>query len=113
MDGHTMNQHTGIFGWIVENILTVVVFLPALGAAVLAFMPRRDNVIKWFALGLAIFTFIISLHLPVHFTSGLHNYQFEIYAPWIGSPELSGQSSGLPTIIYHIGIDGISLWLVI
>jgi NADH-quinone oxidoreductase subunit M len=99
--------------WIDENILTIVVFLPAMGAALLAFSPRRDRFSKWFALGLSIFTFIVSLHLPVHFRNGLHNFQFEIYAPWIGSPELNGQVSGLPTIMYHIGIDGISLWLVL
>ena len=104
---------SNIYHWLVDNILTVVVFLPAIGAALLVFFPRRDNLLKWFALGLAVFTFFVSLHLPVHFHNGLHGFQFEIYAPWIGSQELNGQTSGLPTIIYHIGIDGISLWLVL
>jgi len=104
---------SNIYHWMIENILTVVVFLPALGAALLAFFPRRDHFTKWFALGLAVFTFIVSLHLPAHFHNGVHNFQFEVYAPWIGSPDINGQVSSLPTIMYHIGIDGISLWLVL
>src|SRR6266481_6979404 len=113
LDGNTMSNEAGMMNWFNENILTAVVFLPAIGAVLLAFFPRRDRFNKWFAMGIAVFTFIVSLHLPVHFHNGVHNFQFEIYAPWIGSQELNGQVSSLPTIMYHIGIDGISLWLVL
>ncbi len=48
-------------------------------------------------------TFIASLHLPVHFQSSQSGYQFEVNAQWITSPNIH----------YHLGADGISMWLVV
>jgi NADH-quinone oxidoreductase subunit M len=85
-------------------ILTLVTFLPAVGALLLAAIPRRDRDIRWFALGISVITFLLSLHLPWHFaeTTG-SRFAYEVNAPWITSPNIH----------YHIGIDGISLWLVV
>ena len=84
-------------------ILSLVTFLPTAGAVLLMFFPRRDRDIRWFALGITVITFLISLHLPAHFASGRPGFQFEQNVPWISSPNIH----------YHLGVDGISLWLVV
>jgi len=84
-------------------ILSLVIFLPTAGAILLALFPRRDRDIRWFALGISLITFLVSLHLPAHFTGGKTGFQYEQNVQWITTPNIH----------YHLGIDGISLWLVI
>jgi NADH-quinone oxidoreductase subunit M len=84
-------------------ILTLVTFLPAAGAVLLAFFPRRDRDIRWFALGVSIITLLISLHLPWNFEGGRAGFQFELDRQWVTTPNIH----------YHVGIDGISMWLII
>jgi len=84
-------------------ILTLVTFLPALGAVLLMLFPRRARDIRWFALGISIATFVLSLHLPWHFVNGHPGFQFQVDHQWITTPNIH----------YHIGVDGISLWLVV
>ena len=86
-----------------RSILTLVTFIPAAGGLLLFFLPRRDREIRIFALLVSLIAFFASLHLPVHFHRGLEGFQFEVNAPWIPTPNIH----------YHVGIDGISLWLVV
>ena len=48
-------------------------------------------------------TFLLTLHLPAHFITGQPGFQFELNLPWIENP----------AIFYHVGVDGLSLWLVV
>jgi NADH-quinone oxidoreductase subunit M len=84
-------------------ILTLVTFVPLAGALLLMLFPRKDNLIRWFALIVTLVGFILSLDLPVHFVRGAGGFQYEINIPWIPSPNIH----------YHLGIDGISMWLVV
>ena len=84
-------------------ILTLVTFAPLGGALLLTFFPRRDRDIRIFSLVVSLLTFGLSLHLPVHFRRGLPGFQFSVDNPWIARPNIH----------YHMGIDGISLWLVV
>ena len=84
-------------------ILTLVTFIPAAGAVLLFVFPRRDRDIRVFALVISLLTFVLSLHLPAHFTRGTAGFQFEMDVPWITAPNIH----------YHLGIDGISMWLVV
>jgi NADH-quinone oxidoreductase subunit M len=86
-----------------QNILTIVAFLPLAGAILLACIPRRDRDIRYFALAVSLITLIASLHLPWHYVRGQSGFQFEQNIPWISHPNIH----------YHLGIDGISMWLVI
>ncbi len=86
-----------------QNILTFVTFAPLAGALLLVMFPRRDREIRVFALIMSLLAFLLSLHLPVHFHRGQAGFQYEIDAAWITSPNIH----------YHMGIDGISLWLVV
>jgi NADH-quinone oxidoreductase subunit M len=84
-------------------ILTLVTFVPLAGALLLMMLPRRDRDIRIFSLVISLLAFALSLHLPVHLHRGQPGFQFEIDKPWISSPNIH----------YHMGIDGISLWLVV
>lgn len=84
-------------------ILTVITFIPLVGAILLLFFPRRDREIRGFALLVSVVDFVVSLHLPWHFVRGQAGFQFDINVPWISSPNIH----------YHLGVDGISMWLVL
>ena len=89
--------------WLNSVILTLVTFLPAVGGLLILLISRRDRDIKGFALVISLFTFVASLHLPVHLHRHLAGFQFEVDRPWISNPNIH----------YHMGIDGISVWLVV
>src|SRR5580765_164564 len=84
-------------------ILTLVTFVPLVGALLLTVLPRRDRDIRVIAFLVSLITFGLSLHLPVHFHRGLQGFQFEIAKQWIANPNIH----------YHMAIDGISMWLVV
>jgi NADH-quinone oxidoreductase subunit M len=86
-----------------DNILSIVVFLPLVGAILLAFLPRRDRDVRYFALGVSLITLLASLHLPWYYIRGQAGFQFDEDAQWIAHPNIH----------YHLGIDGISMWLVV
>lgn len=85
------------------TILTLVTFLPLASAVVLALLPRRDELIRRVALVVVLLTFALSLYLPINFDAGRAGFQFETNRPWIASSDIR----------YHLGVDGVSLWLVL
>jgi NADH-quinone oxidoreductase subunit M len=84
-------------------ILTLVTFAPLAGALLIMLLPRRDRDIRIFSLVISLLTFILSLHLPVYFHRTQAGFQYEVNKQWISSPNIH----------YHIGIDGISVWLIV
>jgi NADH-quinone oxidoreductase subunit M len=84
-------------------ILSLVTFIPAGGGLLILLIPRRDRDIKLFALIISLLTFVTSLHLPVHMHRDPSLFKFEIDKVWITTPNIH----------YHMGIDGISVWLVV
>ncbi len=84
-------------------MLTLITFIPAAAAVLLFVFPRRDRDIRWFALIVSLVDFVISVHLPVHFKTGVAGFQYELDVPWISAPNIH----------YHMGVDGISMWLVL
>src|SRR5438874_7554497 len=86
-----------------STILTLVTFVPLAGALLLLFAPRRDRDIRIFSLVISLLAFVLSLHLPVHFQHAQAGFQYEIDKAWIPTPNIH----------YHMGADGISMWLVV
>jgi NADH-quinone oxidoreductase subunit M len=85
------------------TILSLVTLVPAAGAGLLLLFPRRDRDIRVFALVISLLSFVLSLHLPAHFHRDQPGFQFEQNVSWISTPNIH----------YHLGIDGISIWLVL
>ncbi|MDQ6909486.1 MAG: NADH-quinone oxidoreductase subunit M [Actinomycetota bacterium] len=88
-----------------DQILTAAVFLPVAGAAVLGLIPRRrEQLLKYTALLFTLATTGIGVYLLAAFNySKSARLQFSIDTEWI--PVINSR--------YHLGIDGISLPLVV
>jgi NADH-quinone oxidoreductase subunit M len=84
-------------------ILSTVTFLPALGALAVLLLPRRDGLARVAALLVSLLTFAVSLPLWTRFNGASADYQFVEQRAWMPSFGIS----------YHVGIDGISLLLVL
>ena len=85
-------------------ILSLITFLPLVGALVILFIPRNNvRGIKNLAFAVATVDFVISLTLYFTFQADSAQMQFVEHAPWIESLGIS----------YHLGVDGISLFLVL
>ncbi len=89
-------------------ILSLLLWLPALGALLLLALPRdRDVLVKQVALGVSLLAFVLSLVLPL-------NFQGSVADPG-ATMQFVEQMAWIPTwgISYYLGVDGISLWLVV
>ncbi len=86
------------------GILSLVTFLPLLGALILGFLPKDNaKLAKHVALLTSLATFAVSLVVLSRFKAGTFHFQMVEWMPWI-------RQFG---IHYHLGIDGISIWLVV
>jgi len=86
-----------------ESILTLILLFPLAGAVLVALVPDRAKLPNWIALFTTLISFGLTLHLPAHFVAGQGGFQFEINRPWVTNP----------AIFYHVGVDSLSLWLVV
>jgi len=85
-------------------LLSILLILPAAGAILVALLPRNwESLQKWVALVTTLLVLLLSLALYFNFITGAPGFQFEEIRAWI--PDLN--------ISYHIGVDGISLYLVL
>jgi NADH-quinone oxidoreductase subunit M len=86
-----------------QHLLSIILLTPLAGLLVLLFIPSKSkNLIRVWANLAALAGFLVSLPLLQRFQNGVPGFQFEERANWI--PTLG--------VHYHIGIDGISLLLV-
>src|SRR3979411_3268103 len=86
-----------------HHILSVVLFTPLVGALFLFFVPRESEGVHRVVGNLfGVLGFLVSLPLLRWFKPGQAAFQFEESAEWI--PSIGAK--------YHLGIDGISLLLV-
>jgi len=84
------------------HLLTLVIFLPVLGVAMMA-MFRDETAVKHVAFWTAGLEFALSLLLYAWFDPATHRMQFAEVVQWITAPPIR----------YAVGIDGISLWLIL
>jgi NADH-quinone oxidoreductase subunit M len=88
-----------------QHLLTILILLPTIGAIAavghsLASYGKETHY-RWIALGFSLVTFGLSLFLLQG--SGSATWSFEYNTPWINAVHAN----------YHVGVDGISLWLVL
>src|SRR5690606_19263740 len=86
-----------------QLILSALIFCPIVGAILLAFLPRK--VAREGAVVVGLINFIFSLHLWANWerAASATGYRFEQKLDWLPQMGLS----------FHLGVDGISLWLVL
>src|SRR6188472_3205842 len=91
-----------------STFITWLVFLPALAAIVVAFLPASGETLKRVSLGATIIVFLMSLYMifgtsQVEFKAGTEGMQHLFSVPWIPSFNIQ----------YLMGMDGISFPLVV
>jgi len=87
-------------------LLSVIIFLPLIGGVIILFIKEDDvtsNNIKWSAFLTSIGTFILSLTLWFQFDYLNPSYQFEEKFRWFDDFNFH----------YHIGVDGVSLFMIL
>lgn len=86
-----------------NSILTIVTWLPLLGAAILLATPKNAiGAIRWISLVVTLAVFGLSLALWQAFDPSNPGFQFVVNMPWIGD-----------NIGYRVGVDGISVLFVV
>jgi NADH-quinone oxidoreductase subunit M len=85
------------------HILSDILITPLLGAVLIAMLPARGRILQWTALAVTTFTLLLTLHLPFHYCYCMGGFQFVTNHAWIATP----------AIRYHLGVDQLSLWLVV
>ena len=85
-------------------LLSAIIFLPVLGALIISFM-NRDTVeeMRFVSLGTTIVTFMLTVYLYLTFDPAIGEMQMVVSKEWIGTWN----------IFYKLGVDGISLPLVL
>ena len=89
--------------WLNEHILTLVLAAPLVGA-VLAVLIPKDQVfgLKVFGIGASSLVLLLSVYLYIQFDGSKAEFQFVEQVEWIDELNAS----------YHVGVDGISLLLI-
>ncbi|MBK9528452.1 MAG: NADH-quinone oxidoreductase subunit M [Acidobacteria bacterium] len=90
-----------------NNLLTILILLPVVGAVLTlahqAFW-KQESQLKWVTLGFTALNFVVSLALfSKSAVAGASGFFFEKNVPWINAIGTN----------YHVGVDGLSFWLVI
>ena len=92
-------------GFFQDHLLSIITYTPLLGALVLLLPPFReqDDRVRWFANGVALLGFLVSLPLWFLFDRNAVGFQFVEKAAWIPSIGVE----------YHFGIDGVSALMIL
>ncbi len=84
-------------------MLSLIIFLPLIGALLIAFLPRASTALmRWVAIGASLATLAASLVVLFAFSNTQAGYQFVESYKWI---EQYG-------IGYKLGVDGVSIWML-
>ncbi|MDP0596680.1 MAG: NADH-quinone oxidoreductase subunit M, partial [SAR86 cluster bacterium] len=87
-----------------DSLLSILIWLPIFGAgAVLLIGNNRSQLARWVSAGISILVFLLSINLFLDFDTNTSSMQFVEKMSWISQFN----------IFYHLGIDGISMPLII
>ena len=86
------------------NLLDLLIAVPGIGFLLTLLIPRKqDQTVRLFTLGVSLLAFVMSIGLVTGFQMGQPGQQFVTDVIWVANPQIH----------WHIGIDGLSLWLII
>jgi NADH-quinone oxidoreductase subunit M len=87
-----------------NHLLTLILFIPTFAAIILVFIPGKQiHFFRWFSFAASLIVFALSLYVWFLFQPGQQGFQFQEQYVWYQALNSS----------YHLGIDGISLTLVV
>jgi NADH-quinone oxidoreductase subunit M len=85
------------------HLLSVLIWLPIIGGAVVLGFNNNAHVAKWLALAVSVVTFVVSIPLWALFQTNTASMQFVERSPWISTIHSE----------FYIGVDGISMPLIL
>src|SRR3954447_9193525 len=86
------------------GLLAWITLLPLAGAALVMLVPKdEESIARGIGLTVSIATFLVSLLILGDFDGAKAGFQLEVNKVWVESLGIN----------FHLGIDGISLWLVL
>jgi len=86
------------------NLLTYLLLIPLIGSLLLFFINKeKEKLIKYFGLGISVAAFIVSVIIYSGFDNQSGDFQFVEKFNWIKNLNIS----------YHVGVDGLSMLLVL
>ncbi|HYL86153.1 MAG TPA: NADH-quinone oxidoreductase subunit M [Candidatus Angelobacter sp.] len=86
------------------HLLTVLIFFPAIGSLALMLLRGDDHkFIRYVALIVSVAEFLFSLLMLRGVPPGVSDYQLQEFSKWMAAPPIN----------YHLGVDGISMFLVL
>jgi NADH-quinone oxidoreductase subunit M len=85
------------------HLLSVLIWLPIIGGAVVLGFNKNANAAKWLALAVSVATFVLSIPLWALFKTNTASMQFIERSPWISTIHSE----------FYIGVDGISMPLIL
>ena len=95
-------SHSG--GSVPFPLLTMLILVPMIGAAVVALTPKtRHEIVTTLGLGVSGATLALAVWLMTNFDKAEAGYQFASKHQWISQFGIS----------WNLGVDGISLWLIV
>lgn len=90
--------------FIVNHLLTLILFSPALAGVIIFLLPREEeNLLRWVSFVVSFIPLIFALVLWFQFDKAGAGFQFEDKVIWYSAINSS----------YHLGVDGISLSMVL
>ncbi|MCA1900573.1 MAG: NADH-quinone oxidoreductase subunit M [Chloroflexi bacterium] len=86
------------------HLLSLILFLPTVAALIMLFLPSGETkLLRWFAFSASLIPFVLTLVLWAGFDPNAAGFQFEEVYPWYEALHSS----------LHLGVDGISLSMVL
>jgi NADH-quinone oxidoreductase subunit M len=93
-----------MMNFIATHILSLILFIPAVSAVIMLFLPKDEHkLLRWFTLGASLIPFVLTLVLWSGFDPDKTGFQFQESYVWYEAIHSS----------LHIGVDGISLTMVL
>jgi NADH-quinone oxidoreductase subunit M len=93
-----------MMNFITQNLLFLILFIPAIAAAIMLFLPNGEPKLhRWFAFGASLIALALALYLWFNFQVYKPGFQFQAVYPWYAA---IGSS-------LHLGVDGLSLTMVL
>ncbi|HUZ88976.1 MAG TPA: NADH-quinone oxidoreductase subunit M [Candidatus Acidoferrales bacterium] len=82
-------------------MLTALWLVPALGGIAVGLAPRWAS--RWLGLGVALVALAVAVAMAIGFDPSHQGWQYSVDKPWISQYGIR----------YHMGVDGLSLWLLL
>jgi NADH-quinone oxidoreductase subunit M len=87
-----------------DHLLTLILISPVIGALITLFLPKENvKLIRWFVVIVSLVPLALSIYLWVNFDAAQAGFSFEEKIPWYEAVNSS----------YHLGVDGISVPMVL